>query len=96
MERHHVTMHLGAELDQLEEEYDHMIKCEGYKFNSDFVKQHYPDCVTSSGQITVNNYMQMCKLSDRKAVKPNVFVCGDITSTQYSEVKNIYSLKLHA
>ena len=78
--------------EELARSYDLSIQCTGYKFHTDFMKEHFSASLAPSGQILVNDYFQVSN-SDREVIYPNVFAFGDVCKTTLNEDKSVSSIK---
>jgi NADH dehydrogenase FAD-containing subunit len=76
--------------------YDHVILCKGQTYKSDFMKANFASSVAPSGEIYINDQMQVTDVDPRKQgiappVKDNIFCVGDISYSSLNEEKNIHN-----
>jgi len=93
---------------KVENQYEHVIQCSGMFFNADFLtnNQNFLDCVSYSGQIYVNDHMQVTNVNPlRDRLHPiagstktfsNIFAVGDCCLTRINEEKTVLPAKLCA
>jgi len=74
-----------------------VIKCTGYNYPTDFMKEDFSDCLASNGQIYVNDLFQVSAKNPRvnslaDGVCPNIFAFGDVCYTSLNELKSVPSM----
>jgi NADH dehydrogenase FAD-containing subunit len=104
LKRKGVELYLGQYFTddfQKRNNFEHIIRCTGFKVPTSFMKEHYPKSIDPvTGQIFVNNNMQMVDCSPfsgcTKIVYSNIYACGDCCLTKCDEAKAIVPLKICA
>ena len=76
--------------------YELVINCKGQTYKSDFMRTHFASSIAPSGEIYINDQMQVTDVDPRKhgiapPVKENVFCVGDISFSSLNEEKNIHN-----
>eukprot|EP00347_Sterkiella_histriomuscorum_P014384 403361073 len=78
--------------------YDVVLQCTGYTFKTDYMKANFSQCIAKSGEIYVNNLMQISAENPTlnphaRGVAQNIYCLGDVAKLHLENAKTIPVLK---